>query len=59
MRFELPERKKLTLEMVIPIRWGDMDAMSTTPSISGILSQFGLSGCTQWWARQIRTEKGR
>jgi acyl-CoA thioester hydrolase len=27
MRFELPERKKLTLEMVIPIRWGDMDAM--------------------------------
>jgi len=27
MRFELPETKKLTLEMVIPIRWGDMDAM--------------------------------
>ena len=27
MRFELPEKKKLTLEMVIPIRWGDMDAM--------------------------------
>ncbi|MEP7299547.1 MAG: thioesterase family protein [Burkholderiales bacterium] len=27
MRFELPEQKKLTLEMVIPIRWGDMDAM--------------------------------
>ncbi len=27
MRFELPEEKKLTLEMVIPIRWGDMDAM--------------------------------
>jgi len=27
MRFELPEAKKLTLEMVIPIRWGDMDAM--------------------------------
>jgi acyl-CoA thioester hydrolase len=27
MRFELPEDKKLTLEMVIPIRWGDMDAM--------------------------------
>ena len=26
MRFELPEAKKLTLEMVIPIRWGDMDA---------------------------------
>jgi len=27
MRFELPERKILTLEMVMPIRWGDMDAM--------------------------------
>jgi acyl-CoA thioester hydrolase len=27
MRFEIPEQKKLTCEMVIPIRWGDMDAM--------------------------------
>jgi acyl-CoA thioester hydrolase len=27
LRFEIPEQKKLTLEMVIPIRWGDMDAM--------------------------------
>ena len=27
MRFELPEDKKLTHEMIIPIRWGDMDAM--------------------------------
>jgi acyl-CoA thioester hydrolase len=27
MRFELPDKKKLTLEMMIPIRWGDMDAM--------------------------------
>jgi acyl-CoA thioester hydrolase len=27
MRFELPEQKKLTYEVVIPIRWGDMDAM--------------------------------
>ena len=27
MRFDLPEQKKLTLEMVIPIRWGDMDVM--------------------------------
>ena len=26
MRFDLPDEKKLTLEMVIPIRWGDMDA---------------------------------
>ncbi len=27
MRIDLPEQKKLTYEMVIPIRWGDMDAM--------------------------------
>jgi acyl-CoA thioester hydrolase len=27
MRFEIPEQKRLTHEMVIPIRWGDMDAM--------------------------------
>ncbi len=27
MRFELPQDKKLVHEMVIPIRWGDMDAM--------------------------------
>ena len=27
MRFDLPEQKKLSHEMVIPIRWGDMDAM--------------------------------
>jgi len=27
MRFTIPADKKLTHEMVIPIRWGDMDAM--------------------------------
>ncbi|BAL94945.1 acyl-CoA thioesterase [Rubrivivax gelatinosus] len=27
MRFTLPEHKTLTHETVIPIRWGDMDAM--------------------------------
>lgn len=27
MRFELPERKKKVFEMIVPIRWGDMDAM--------------------------------
>ncbi|MBK6853808.1 MAG: acyl-CoA thioesterase [Burkholderiales bacterium] len=27
MRFTIPEHKKLTHEMIIPIRWGDMDAM--------------------------------
>ncbi|MGA0569350.1 acyl-CoA thioesterase [Variovorax sp. VNK109] len=27
MKLELPETKKLVYDMVIPIRWGDMDAM--------------------------------
>ena len=27
MKLEIPEQKKLVFEMVIPIRWGDMDAM--------------------------------
>ena len=27
LRFHLPEQKKLVYEMVMPIRWGDMDAM--------------------------------
>ncbi|MBT9487637.1 MAG: acyl-CoA thioesterase [Rubrivivax sp.] len=27
MRFTVPDDKKLTHEMLIPIRWGDMDAM--------------------------------
>jgi acyl-CoA thioester hydrolase len=28
MKLEIPERKKLVHQMVIPIRWGDMDAMA-------------------------------
>jgi len=27
MKLELPEKKKLVHEVVVPIRWGDMDAM--------------------------------
>ncbi|MDD0814626.1 thioesterase family protein [Curvibacter sp. HBC28] len=27
MRIEIPEQKRQVFEMVIPIRWGDMDAM--------------------------------
>ena len=27
MKIEIPEKKKRVFEMVIPIRWGDMDAM--------------------------------
>jgi acyl-CoA thioester hydrolase len=28
MKLEIPETKKLVYEMVMPIRWGDMDAMN-------------------------------
>ena len=28
MKIELPELKKLVYEMLVPIRWGDMDAMN-------------------------------
>ena len=28
MKLEIPETKRLVYEMVIPIRWGDMDAMN-------------------------------
>lgn len=27
MRIEIPEHKKFVYEMIIPVRWGDMDAM--------------------------------
>lgn len=27
MRYELPEHKRMVHEMLLPIRWGDMDAM--------------------------------
>jgi acyl-CoA thioester hydrolase len=27
MKFDIPEHKKLVFELVVPIRWGDMDAM--------------------------------
>ena len=27
MRIQIPENKKLVVELVIPVRWGDMDAM--------------------------------
>ena len=27
MKIEIPQKKKLVYEMLIPIRWGDMDAM--------------------------------
>jgi acyl-CoA thioester hydrolase len=27
MKYDIPDNKKWVFEMVIPIRWGDMDAM--------------------------------
>ena len=34
MRIELPERKKLVYEHLLPIRWGDMDAMGHVNNVS-------------------------
>lgn len=34
MRLELPQNKKLVYESVIPIRWGDMDAMGHLNNVS-------------------------
>ncbi len=52
MRFELPENKKLTNELVIPIRWGDMDAMGHVNNTVYFryfetlrIAWFGLIGC--------------
>lgn len=34
MRFEIPEDKKLVYEMILPMRWGDMDAMGHINNVS-------------------------
>lgn len=34
MRIEIPEKKKRVFEMLIPIRWGDMDAMNHVNNVS-------------------------
>lgn len=34
MRIDIPERKKLVFEMVLPIRWGDMDAMGHVNNVA-------------------------
>jgi acyl-CoA thioester hydrolase len=34
MRIDIPDEKKLVHEMVIPIRWGDMDAMRHVNNVS-------------------------
>ena len=40
MRFDIPDQKKLTFEMVIPIRWGDMDAMGHAVIAGGTLDEY-------------------
>ena len=39
MRFVVPAEKKLTHEMLIPIRWGDMDAMGHAVIAFGTLDE--------------------
>ena len=34
MRFEIPEEKTLVYEMILPMRWGDMDAMGHINNVS-------------------------
>jgi acyl-CoA thioester hydrolase len=34
LRIEIPEKKKRVFEMLIPIRWGDMDAMNHVNNVS-------------------------
>lgn len=40
MRFHVPADKKLTHELVIPIRWGDMDAMGHEFIAGGTLDEY-------------------
>jgi acyl-CoA thioester hydrolase len=52
MRFDIPDAKKLTHEMLIPIRWGDMDALGHVNNTSYFryieivrLAWFDVIGC--------------
>jgi acyl-CoA thioester hydrolase len=52
MRFDLPADKTLSFEMVIPIRWGDMDAMGHVNNANYFryleslrIAWFGSLGC--------------
>lgn len=40
MRFDIPDDKKLTHEMLIPIRWGDMDVMGRQFIAGGTLDEY-------------------
>lgn len=40
MKLELPEHKKLVHTLVMPIRWGDMDAMGQTFIAGGTFDEY-------------------
>lgn len=50
MKFILPEVKKLVFEMIIPIRWGDMDAMN---HVNNTIYFRYLESCRVDWFRSI------
>ena len=56
MRLELPESKKLVFESVIPIRWGDMDAMGHLNNTSYFRY---LETCRLDWMQSIGAIKER
>jgi len=55
MRFEIPKQKTLTCEMVIPIRWGDMDAMN---HVNNTLYFRYLESVRIEWFRSIGSYRG-
>ena len=50
MRIEIPQSKKLVYEMLIPMRWGDMDAMNHVNNTSYFRY---LETCRIDWMRSI------
>jgi acyl-CoA thioester hydrolase len=50
MKIEIPDQKKLVFELVIPIRWGDMDAMN---HVNNTIYFRYLETCRIDWMRSI------
>jgi acyl-CoA thioester hydrolase len=50
MKIEIPDQKKLVFEVVIPIRWGDMDAMN---HVNNTIYFRYLETCRIDWMRSI------
>ena len=40
MKFDIPEQKKLVFEVIVPIRWGDMDAMGRPIIVGKTLDEY-------------------